>query len=53
MELRMNSFMAIPRHMDRMKVRARSKGLNLSALLRLVISEYLERETKKEGAQTK
>lgn len=45
--LKLTAFDCVPEHMGQLGVIAKSKGLTRSALLRLLIAQYVRREAKR------
>jgi len=50
-DLVLTSFDCVPEHMVQLRTIARSKGLTRSALLRLLVAEYVKRHAKEAAAK--
>jgi hypothetical protein len=50
MKLKLTTFDCVPEHMKKFTAIAHSKGLSRSALLRLMVAEYVRREAKTAAA---
>jgi hypothetical protein len=50
-KLRFTGFDAVPEHLTQLGVIAESLGISRSALLRLVIAQYIHREARKAKSQ--
>jgi hypothetical protein len=49
--LKFTGFDCVPEHMEQLGMIAKSLGLTRSALLRLLIARYVQRELKKQAAK--